>query len=116
MEAPSAHPNTQVRLLGNIVKSGWSSGKKNNGHDVPRFVQADWSTRFLPMLYHTLFSAEKPFHDFSKGTGLINIVQQVLDIVHPKHTYVVAVESKLYLNVPMPQLSYTSPTNQMLLL
>ena len=68
------------------------------------------------MLYHTLFCAQRPSHDFGKGTGLLGIIQQVLDIVHPNHSYVVTAESKLYHNVPMPQLSFTLPANQMLLL
>ena len=77
---------------------------------------ADWAMRFLPTLYHVLFCAEKPFHDFTKGSDLVDTVQQVLNIVHPNHSYVVTTESKLYLNVVIFSLSVTSLTNHMLLL
>ncbi len=76
-----------------------NSSLKSDNHTVPLFVVSDWVSRFLPTLYHVLFCAEKPFHDFSKGSGLVDTVQQVLDIVYPNHDYVVTADSKLYLNV-----------------
>jgi hypothetical protein len=87
---------------------------KGGSNEVPPFVLADWSTRFLPTLYHVLFCSEKPFHDFSKGTGLVDAVQQVLDIVHHNHSYVVTAKSKLYLNVATFSPSLTSLANCML--
>ncbi|KAH9172302.1 hypothetical protein EDB89DRAFT_2069970 [Lactarius sanguifluus] len=38
----------------------------------------------------------EPFHDFSKGSGLVRTVQKVLDIVYPDHSYVMTVNCKLY--------------------
>lgn len=122
---PTAHPNTPIRVPSNltskIIKAELSLGNgigslKHKSLQVPLFVLADWATRFLPTLYHTLFCAEKPFHDFSKGTGLIDIIQQVLDAVHPNHNYVVTADSKLYHNVPTPRHSFTFLANQTLLL
>jgi hypothetical protein len=116
---PTTHLNASVGIPGTIVKSELTldnSSLKNEGHQVPQFVSADWTTRFLPTLYHVLFCAEKPFHNFVKGSHLLNIVQQVLDVVHPNHSYVLTVESKLYHNVPTPLFSFTVLTDQMLLL
>lgn len=79
---------------------------KSESIEKPLFVMADWVTRFLPTLYHVLFCSEKPFHDFSKGSGFTDIVQKVLDTVHPRHTYVVTTSCKIYKTVkhffPLP--------------
>ncbi|KAH9032128.1 hypothetical protein EDB85DRAFT_2145690 [Lactarius pseudohatsudake] len=75
-----------------------SSSRFNDSSNMPSFVMSDWTTRFLPTLYHVLFCSEKPFHDFSKGSDLLKTVQMVVDVVHPHHSYVVTTESKLYLN------------------
>jgi hypothetical protein len=91
-----------------------SGSLKNESHQVPAFVLADWTSRFLPTLYHVMFCAEKPFHDFCKGSRLVDTIQQVLDVVHPNHGYVVTTESKLYQNVAtFSPLSFTSPTDHM---
>ncbi|KAH9161474.1 hypothetical protein EDB89DRAFT_2157637 [Lactarius sanguifluus] len=74
------------------------SSSPNDSSNMPSFVMSDWSTRFLPTLYHVLFCSEKPFHEFSKGSELLKTVQMVVDIVHPHHSYVVTTESKLYLS------------------
>ncbi|KAH9018292.1 hypothetical protein EDB85DRAFT_1897238 [Lactarius pseudohatsudake] len=78
--------------------SSSNSFKLNDSSNMPSFVMSDWTTRFLPTLYHVLFCSEKPFHDFSKGSDLLKTVQMVLDVVHPHHSYVVTTESKLYQN------------------
>ncbi|KAH9012196.1 hypothetical protein EDB85DRAFT_1845436, partial [Lactarius pseudohatsudake] len=71
---------------------------RDDEHRVPSFIMSDWTTRFLPTLYHIMFCSERPFHDFGKGTGLLRTVQQVIDLIFPDHSYFVTVESKLYIN------------------
>lgn len=85
--------------------SSLKESTKDERLEKPLFVLADWTTRFLPTLYHVLFCSEKPFHDFSKGSVLVATVQKVLDIVHPGNSYVVATQSKIYTTVrsfPLP--------------
>lgn len=63
--------------------------------ELPHFVQAEWTTRFLPTLYHCLFASEDPFSLFSKGPDLVNTVQKVLNLIYPGHNYKVVWGSKL---------------------
>ncbi|KAH9011665.1 hypothetical protein EDB84DRAFT_1647130 [Lactarius hengduanensis] len=91
------------RLTKQTVKSEPSFSSSNgtsrdDEHRVPSFIVSDWTTRFLPTLYHIMFCSERPFHDFGKGTGLLRTVQQVVDLIFPDHSYFVTVESKLYVN------------------
>ncbi|KAH9170338.1 hypothetical protein EDB89DRAFT_2244086 [Lactarius sanguifluus] len=100
VRAPFVGPTSRLENPKRMVKSEPSFDNHfltNDSLKVPSFVMADWVTRFLPTLYHILFCSEKPFHDFTKGSGLLSTVQQVVDIVHPNHTYVVTAGSKLYL-------------------
>lgn len=78
---------------------------KCESDEKPLFVVADWTTRFLPTLYHVLFCSEKPFHEFSRGSRFAAIVQKVLNLVHPGNTYVVTTTCKIYKTVslfPLP--------------
>lgn len=63
--------------------------------ELPQFVQAEWTTRFLPTLYHCLFASDDPFSLFSKGPDLVNTVQKVLNLVYPGTKYKVVWGSKL---------------------
>jgi hypothetical protein len=76
-----------------------SSSAKCESLEKPLFVMSDWSTRFLPTLYHVLFCSEQPFHEFSKGSSFATTVQEVLDIVHPGNTYTVTTTTKVYTTV-----------------
>ncbi|KAH9163592.1 hypothetical protein EDB89DRAFT_1859870 [Lactarius sanguifluus] len=95
----SRAPTSSLGIPKRMVKSesSFNNGTFRDDNDkVPSFISSDWTTRFLPTLYHILFCSEKPFHDFSKGSGLVRTVQKVLDIVYPDHSYVVTVNCKLY--------------------
>lgn len=72
--------------------------KNENGHsnEIPLLVSADWSSQFLPTLYHVLFCSEKPFHEFSKGMAFFTTIQKILDKVHPGNSYVITSQSKMY--------------------
>ncbi|KAH9010261.1 hypothetical protein EDB84DRAFT_1570674 [Lactarius hengduanensis] len=97
----SRAPTSRLETPKRMVKSESSFNNGTFGDDkdkVPSFILSDWTTRFLPTLYHILFCSEKPFHDFSKGSGLVQTVQKVIDVVYPDHSYVVTVQSKLYSN------------------
>jgi hypothetical protein len=72
---------------------------KGESVEKPLFVMADWTTRFLPTLYHFLFCSEKPFHEFSRGSGFTTVVQKVLSLVHPGNTYIVTTACKIYKTV-----------------
>ncbi|KAH8982122.1 hypothetical protein EDB86DRAFT_3051092 [Lactarius hatsudake] len=98
----SSRPPTS-RLTKQTVKSEPSFSSSNgtsrdDEHRMPSFIVSDWTTRFLPTLYHIMFCSERPFHDFGKGTGLLRTVQQVVDLIFPDHSYFVTVESKIYVN------------------
>ncbi|KAH9038766.1 hypothetical protein EDB85DRAFT_1860278, partial [Lactarius pseudohatsudake] len=95
--APTSRLETPKRMVKS--ESSFDNGTFRDDKDkVPSFILSDWSTRFLPTLYHILFCSERPFHDFSKGSGLVQTVQKVIDVIYPDHSYVVTVQSKLYMN------------------
>ncbi|KAH9177894.1 hypothetical protein EDB89DRAFT_1901994 [Lactarius sanguifluus] len=97
-QAPFVGPMSKRKMVKSEPSFDNSSSSPNDSSNMPSFVMSDWSTRFLPTLYHVLFCSEKPFHEFSKGSELLKTVQMVIDIVHPHHSYVVTTESKLYLS------------------
>ena len=72
---------------------------KSENLKKPLFVLADWTTWFLPTLYHFLFCSEKPFHEFGKGSAFVTTVQEILDIIHPGNTYIVTSSCKIYTTV-----------------
>lgn len=82
-------PETSLRVL-----------VKDESVEKPLFVVANWTTQFLPTLYHFLFCSEKPFHKFSRGSGFVAIfVQNILNLVHPGNTYVVTNVCNIYTSV-----------------
>lgn len=58
-------------------------------------MAADWTTRFLPTLYHALFCSSDPFKITVKSSAIVQTVQTVLDIIHPGNSYVVEWGSKI---------------------
>jgi hypothetical protein len=62
---------------------------------LPAFVQADWSSHFIPTLYSSFLASEKPFEHFNKGAVFLGIIQEVLGEVYVGSTYKVTPKSKL---------------------
>ncbi|KAF8149985.1 hypothetical protein B0H34DRAFT_731990 [Crassisporium funariophilum] len=63
---------------------------------LPMWLKPDWSTRFLPTAYHRLFSSADPLREFNKSQAFIDILQELLDIVYPGHTYTVQWNDKVF--------------------
>ena len=51
--------------------------------EVPCFMEAAWSTVFLPMLYDSLGCSMQPFADFAKGQKVEGKLQEAIDFVWP---------------------------------
>lgn len=51
--------------------------------EVPRFMEAAWSTTFLPTLYDSLGRSTQPFADFAKGQKVEAKLQEAIDFVWP---------------------------------
>ncbi|KAH9043628.1 hypothetical protein EDB85DRAFT_1885230 [Lactarius pseudohatsudake] len=80
--APTSRLETPKRMVKS--ESSFDNGTfRDNKDKVPSFILSDW---------------KRPFHDFSKGSGLVQTVQKVIDVIYPDHSYVVTVQSKLYMN------------------
>lgn len=62
---------------------------------LPEFVTSDWSSVFLPTLYHALLCSDDPFESFQKSNTLIATIQHVLNTVYPGNTYVVTWDSSV---------------------
>jgi hypothetical protein len=59
------------------------------GGRIPEFAYAEWTTAFLPTLYHNLYCSEQPFQDFSKGGKIVAQIQSIVDLVYPDSGYCV---------------------------
>ncbi|EDR12027.1 uncharacterized protein LACBIDRAFT_314143 [Laccaria bicolor S238N-H82] len=104
-KAPKSTKPSTTRT--NLVKRESSPGPLDVAHsspilvssdslkELPHFVQAEWTTRFLPTLYHCLFASDDPFGPFSKGPNLVNTIQNVLNLLYPGNNYKVMCGSKL---------------------
>ncbi|KAF8059057.1 hypothetical protein FPV67DRAFT_1521078, partial [Lyophyllum atratum] len=65
--------------------------------ELPTFIRTKWETEFLPTLYHRFFASEQPFAILTKGSPeLMDAINETLDAVTPKHSYVVKEGSKMY--------------------
>ena len=51
--------------------------------EVPHFMQATWSTTFLPTLYDSLGCLSQPFADFAKGLKVVSKLQEAIDLIWP---------------------------------
>ena len=49
--------------------------------EVPHFMEAAWSTVFLPTMYNGLGHSTKAFADFSKGQQVEAKLQELIDLV-----------------------------------
>lgn len=54
---------------------------------LPEFARADWTSRFLPTLYHRFRSSDQPWKAFTKGNEMVAIIQEVVNEVYPRHKY-----------------------------
>ncbi|EDR13186.1 uncharacterized protein LACBIDRAFT_322667 [Laccaria bicolor S238N-H82] len=99
MKHSSSHTNILKQEsspeLSDIVYSSPMVISSDSFKELPHFVQAEWTTCFLPTLYHCLFASEDPFSLFSKGPNLVNTIQKVLNLIFPGHNYKVVWGSKL---------------------
>lgn len=50
---------------------------------LPHFMQAAWSTAFLPTLYDSLGHSSQPFADFTKGPKVVSKLQEAIDLIWP---------------------------------
>ena len=50
---------------------------------LPHFMQAAWSTTFLPTLYDSLGCLSQPFADFAKGLKVVGKLQEAIDLIWP---------------------------------
>ncbi|KIJ62153.1 hypothetical protein HYDPIDRAFT_30702 [Hydnomerulius pinastri MD-312] len=51
--------------------------------NLPDIVRAGYLNRFLPTLYHRFGASTQPWNEFTKGAGLLHIVQEVVNICFP---------------------------------
>lgn len=57
--------------------------------EVPRFMEAAWSSAFLPTIYDSLGRSKRPFADFSKGLLVVSKLQEAIDLVWPGTDYTI---------------------------
>ena len=69
---------------------------------LPNFVLANWVNRFLPMLYHRFGSSEEPWKLFTKGTEMLSIIQELINVVYPNSKYRVKWGDKIFNAVQIP--------------
>ncbi|KAJ2921952.1 hypothetical protein H1R20_g15146, partial [Candolleomyces eurysporus] len=77
------HAEKHHRLRANAVRSA----------DMPLFVEVEnkWKDVFLPTLYHTFFLSVETFNAFkSSSSEFHETVQELIDLVYPKHKHVLA--------------------------
>lgn len=55
--------------------------------EVPRFMEAMWSSSFLPTIYDSLGRSTKPFADFSKGAVVVSKLQEAINLTWPGTDY-----------------------------
>lgn len=82
---------------------------------LPQFVRMNWISRFLPTLYHRFGSSEEPWKEFSKGEGMLLIIQEVVNEVYPGNTYQARWGDKICTAVLNFLFSFCNPFNSFLI-
>jgi hypothetical protein len=85
-----------VKLEGSTSAGSISSASIQDIETLPEFCRATWSTRFLPMIYHRLGAARKPWELADGDAGMVEVIQEVLDYAYPGTTYTVKHGDKIF--------------------